>query len=223
MSSKHILIDDKIFLDIQRESRTLVPEVLFAQNKNNEDLHLAISAFIEEKGAVFVSRLTESQIPFLIESFPQVSIDKHSRTAWFGSLDLNIKGKVALVAAGTSDLGVLDESKHFLNFIGIETEVFSDIGVASLGRLLHFLPEINKADILLVFAGMEGALPSVLAGLTTKSIIGVPTSIGYGVSKGGFSALSSILSSCSPGVLAVNIDNGIGAAAAAIRILALKG
>ena len=155
-------------------------------------------------------------------------IDSVSGCAWYESPNKessgkNLKGNVGLITAGTSDLGVLLEAKSFLNFNKIETKVFADIGVASLARLFYKLPEIQKMDILLVFAGMEAALPSVLAGLTPKPIIAIPTSTGYGVSQGGFSALLTTLSSCSPGVLAVNIDNGIGAAASAIKILGIKG
>jgi len=128
-----------------------------------------------------------------------------------------------LVSGGTSDLNVLEEARDFLNYLGIENKVYSDYGVASLGRLLSSIDEIDSADIILVFAGMEGALPSVLCGLTKIPVIGIPVSNGYGVSAGGFSALMSMLSSCSPGLLTVNIDNGIGAVAAAIKILAIKG
>lgn len=247
MNLKHVVIDDRIFLDLERENRTLIPEVIYAYKKSNNDLISAIRVFIKECSRVFISRLSLEQISFLKEEIEVISvddltllgdkqslsseflvIDSVSGCAWYGSPNKessgkNLKGNVGLITAGTSDLGVLLEAKSFLNFNKIETKVFADIGVASLARLFYKLPEIQKMDILLVFAGMEAALPSVLAGLTPKPIIAIPTSTGYGVSEGGFSALLTTLSSCSPGVLAVNIDNGIGAAASAIKILGIKG
>jgi NCAIR mutase (PurE)-related protein len=222
-TSKHVLIEDKLFLDLDRQNRTLVPEVIYAPNKSNEDLELAIKVFIEEKSSVFISRLNISQINFLKEKINILNFNERAGTAFYGNRSVGIVGKVSLVSGGTSDLNVLEEARDFLNYLGIENKVYSDYGVASLGRLLSSIDEIDSADIILVFAGMEGALPSVLCGLTKIPVIGIPVSNGYGVSAGGFSALMSMLSSCSPGLLTVNIDNGIGAVAAAIKILAIKG
>ncbi len=222
MKSKHIQIDDALFVDLYREQRSLVPEVIYAEGKTDENILLATKAFIEEKKTVFISRLKEGQAKFLMKEYPELVYNPKSKVAKMGKLDLNLKGAVSLVAAGTSDLEILAETKEFLEYVGVETIVFGDVGVASLGRLLHHLSDINKQDVLIVFAGMEGALPSVVAGLTSKPVIGVPTSIGYGVSKGGFASLLGMLSSCSPGIMTVNIDNGIGAAAAAIKIIGIK-
>lgn len=242
MAAKHVILDDRLFLDLEREKRTLIPEVIYAFKKSNQDLLSAIKIFMEERSRVFVSRLSENQISFLSEQMStvllgeKVSDDMHdvfvidlvSRCGWYDGERHDQKrslthGTVGLVAAGTSDLSVLREADSFLKFNFIESTIFADIGVASLGRVLYRLPEIQQSDLLIVFAGMEAALPSVLAGLTSQPIIAVPTSTGYGVSQGGFSALLTSLSSCSPGLLTVNIDNGIGAASSAIKILGIKG
>ena len=222
MASKHVVIDEKLFLDVDREERTLVPEVIYAPNKSNEELALAIDSFISDKGAVFVSRLDDSQSKFLAERFPNLNFNTRGRTSWYGSLPSKVVGSIGLISAGTSDLGILEEARSFLEYLEVSNHVFADVGVASIGRLLSQLPEISKVDVILVFAGMEGALPSVLGGLSKAPIIAIPTSTGYGVSAGGFVALASMLSSCSPGLLAVNIDNGIGGVSAAIRILGIK-
>lgn len=127
-------------------------------------------------------------------------------------------GRIAIVTAGTSDLGVAEEAEIACTYAGSVVERFADVGVAGLDRLLSVLPAIATANVCICVAGMEAALPSVLAGLLSIPLIGVPTSVGYGVNHGGINALLSMIGSCAPGVLVVNIDNGIGAAAAAHRI-----
>ena len=136
--------------------------------------------------------------------------------------ELNPKlGEVVVLSGGTSDFPVAAEAQLALRFHGVGAEVLLDVGVAGLHRLLNNLDRIKKAKVLIACAGMEGALPTVLAGLVPQPVIGVPISVGYGVSAGGKSALSGMLASCAPGLLVVNIDNGYGAAMAALRILML--
>ena len=127
--------------------------------------------------------------------------------------------RIAIIAGGSSDLAVTLEAKIALEIYGISCETFMDVGVEGLHRLLNQLDEINKYDILIVCAGMEGALATVIGGLLPQPIIAVPVSVGYGVSKNGETALNSMLSSCSPGISVMNIDNGYGAAMAALRII----
>ena len=127
--------------------------------------------------------------------------------------------KVAIISGGSSDLAVTLEAKLALEIYGVSCQSFIDVGVAGLHRLLNQLNEINKYDILIVCAGMEGALATVIGGLLPQPIIAVPVSVGYGVSKNGEAALNSILSSCAPGISVMNIDNGYGAAMAALRII----
>ena len=127
-------------------------------------------------------------------------------------------GSVSIVTAGTSDLGVAEEAELACIHAGSSVSRFADVGVAGIDRLLEVVPDIARSNVCICVAGMEAALPSVLAGLLPIPVIGVPTSVGYGVNDGGINALLSMLGSCAPGVLTVNIDNGIGAAAAAHRI-----
>jgi NCAIR mutase (PurE)-related protein len=146
--------------------------------------------------------------------------DEYSRTA---ILDFDVKpithSGVCIVTAGTSDLSIATEAQRTLTFNGYNAPIYADIGVAGLWRLMDKLPDIRQHKIIIALAGMEGALFSVLSGLVSAPVIAVPTSVGYGVSSGGRVALDSALSSCSPGILTVNIDNGFGAANAAIKIM----
>ena len=128
-------------------------------------------------------------------------------------------GRVAVLSGGTSDLPVAAEAQLALACHGIATELVLDVGVAGLHRLLERLEDLRHADVLIACAGMEGALPTVLAGLLPQPVIGVPVAVGYGVSAGGVAALHGMLASCAPGLTVVNIDNGYGAAMAALRIL----
>lgn len=149
------------------------------------------------------------------------SYDHHplSRTAFGDTLLPRAKGRVAVVSAGTADSFVAWEAARTLAYLGIEHNIFEDCGVAGLWRLAERLEEINTFDAVIVVAGLDAALTSVMGGLTPKPIFGVPTSVGYGVAKGGKAALVSMLSSCAPGVAIMNIDNGYGAACAAARVV----
>jgi len=132
---------------------------------------------------------------------------------------INTNKKVAIISGGSSDLAVTLEAQLALEIYGVNCQSFIDVGVAGLHRLMSQLEEINKYDVLIVCAGMEGALATVVGGLLAQPIISVPVSVGYGVSKDGETALNSMLSSCSPGIAVMNIDNGYGAAMAALRII----
>ena len=132
------------------------------------------------------------------------------------------RGRVTVLAAGTSDLEVASEARLALACHGVAAELLVDVGVAGLHRLLDQLGQLRRADVLIACAGMEGALPTVVAGLLPQPVIAVPVSVGYGVSQGGVAALHGMLASCAPGLAVVNIDNGYGAAMAALRILALR-
>jgi NCAIR mutase (PurE)-related protein len=130
-------------------------------------------------------------------------------------------GRVVIVAAGTSDLPFADEAAETAEAIGLDVARVTDVGVAGLQRVLGAVPELERADVVVVVAGMDGALPSVVAGLIGRPVIAVPTSVGYGASFDGLAALLAMLNACAPGVTVVNIDNGFGAALAAHRILAI--
>ena len=199
--------------DHDRETRTGIPEVVFSIGKTAEQLrHL----FTEGDGLRFATRLNPEQMAAL-EGLARV--DPISRTAVRAPRALRITPPVGILTAGTGDIPVAAEARATLEALGYPTRSFFDVGVAGLHRLQKVLPELRACPALIVCAGMEGALPSVVAGLVDAPVIAVPTSIGAGVSEGGRVALMAMLASCSPGIAVVNIDSGFGAACMAIKIM----
>ena len=209
-----------ILFDHARTARIGLPEAVFCEGKPFPALADLLSRFGRGSGhAVLFTRLAPevfARVPEDVRS----RYDYHalSRTA-FGESMPRRRGRVAVVSAGTADGFVTWEAARTLEYLGIEHRVFEDCGVAGLWRLAERLDEINSFDAVIVVAGLDAALASVLGGLTPKPVFGVPTSVGYGVAKGGDSALSSMLCSCAPGVGVLNIDNGYGAACAAARVV----
>ncbi|MBQ3171573.1 MAG: nickel pincer cofactor biosynthesis protein LarB [Mailhella sp.] len=209
-----------ILFDHARTARIGLPEAVFCEGKPFPALADLLSRFGRGSGhAVLFTRLAPevfARVPEEVRS----RYDYHalSRTA-FGESMPRRRGRVAVVSAGTADGFVTWEAARTLEYLGIEHRVFEDCGVAGLWRLAERLDEINSFDAVIVVAGLDAALASVLGGLTPKPVFGVPTSVGYGVAKGGDSALSSMLCSCAPGVGVLNIDNGYGAACAAARVV----
>jgi len=208
-------------LDLQREDRTGVPEIVWGEGKTIPQLSAIVRRMTEKSSLILVSRLDEQKGASLLAEFPAGSY--HAQARLF-SLDCRSgkktagRGKIAVLAAGTSDIPVAEEAAVTTARLGNEVERIYDVGIAGLHRLLAELPRIREASVLIVIAGMEGALPSVVAGLVGRPIVAVPTSIGYGTGLGGIAALLTMLNSCAPGVTVVNIDNGIGAAVAAHMI-----
>lgn len=206
-------------VDTHRATRTGDPEVVFAQGKSSEQTVHIMRALHQAhpERAVLATRVDESTAVALGEDFPGIELDPLGRTAVLGPMPTPV-GKVLVVCAGTSDLPVAAEATTTSRVFGADAELISDVGVAGLHRLLAVRDRLHEADALIVVAGMEGALPSVVGGLTGVPIVAVPTSIGYGASFGGLAALLAMLNSCAPGVAVVNIDNGFGAAVHASRI-----
>lgn len=170
------------------------------------------------------TRLTDEQLAALPpDVVDRLDDDRLSRTAMLNGVLPQRPGRVVVVAAGTSDASVAVEAARTLTFSGIKCQTIVDVGVAGLWRLEARLDEIRAADIVIAVAGMDAALVSVLGGLVAAPVIAVPTSVGYGVAAGGTAALHSSLASCAQGVIVVNIDNGFGAACAAVRMLSLFG
>lgn len=200
--------------DHEREGRTGIPEVVFAPGKTVEQV---VRLFREGEGLRLATRLSEAQMAAL-EGLAQV--DSVARTAVRSPRPLRDQPPVGLLTAGTGDIPVASEAKVVLEALGHPVKTFFDVGVAGLHRLQAVLPELRACPAIIVCAGMEGALPSVLAGLVDSLVIAVPTSIGTGVAAGGTTALHGMLASCSPGIAVVNIDNGFGAACCAIKVLA---
>jgi NCAIR mutase (PurE)-related protein len=207
-------------LDWLRETRTGVAEAVLSCGKSVEQIEAMARLALSEERRLFFTRLTPEVHARLA---PNVSAgmeyDRVSHTAIVGeALPLSAPA-VCIVCAGSSDMRVVGEAQRTLNFAGIGASVVPDVGVAGLWRLLERIEFIRQHDVVIAVAGMEGALFSVLAGLLDRLVIAVPTSVGYGVSSGGEAALSSALASCAPGLVVVNIDNGFGAAGAAMKLV----
>ncbi len=206
-------------VDTHRAHRTGDPEVVFAQGKAPAQT-LSIMRTLQQahpERAVLATRVDEATAALLKANLPDVVVDPLGRTAVVGPLPPSA-GTVLVICAGTSDLPVAAEAATTARVYGAEAQTISDVGVAGIHRLLAVREELQTADALVVVAGMEGALPSVVGGLTGVPVVAVPTSVGYGASFGGLAALLAMLNSCAPGVTVVNIDNGFGAAVHASRI-----
>lgn len=207
--------------DHERKNRTSVPEAVFCEGKSSETVLSLLTRFAAD-GAdpVLFTRLNCTHFSNLCSEIrAKYQYCPVSHCAFNRPVEHKVAGSVALVSAGTSDARVLYEAAATLKFMNTEFEMFEDCGVAGLWRLQKALDGINRHNVIIAAAGMEAALVSVLGGLTSRPIIGVPVSNGYGVCEGGKTALNSILASCAPGVAAVNIDNGFGAACFAYKIL----
>lgn len=208
-------------LDVDRAARCGAPEAIFARGKTPAETLAIAESLVERQGHALVTRAGDEAMRLLAERWPDMRTAAHAGAAIAGRApEIRKTGAwVGIAVAGTSDLPVAEEAMLTLESLGIESRLIADIGVAGIHRLLGQLDALRRATVLIAVAGMEGALPSVLAGLVPAPVVAVPTSVGYGASLGGVSALLGMLNSCSPGISVVNIDNGFGAAAAAARII----
>jgi len=206
-------------LDTQRELRCGHPEVVFGQGKRPEELVDIARALLARHDRLLVTRLSDEGARALCAADARVRWHPASRCATVVHPDAAPGvGRVLVVSAGTSDGPVAEEAPITARMHGAHVEELRDVGVAGLHRLLAHADELHAANALIVVAGMEGALPSVVGGLVDRPVIAVPTSVGYGASLGGLAALLAMLNSCAAGVTVVNIDNGFGAGCAAARI-----
>ena len=207
-------------LDHFRRERCGFPEFVFGEGKTPEQL-LSISGEIaDSKQPLLITRLPEQHAEKLLEKFPDAEFDRLAKTLLLLPEGFtHDKGKVLIITAGTTDLPVALEAKHTLTACGCGVEMAVDSGVAGLHRVISNLPLLKGADVIIVAAGMEGALPSVVGGLVSCPVIALPTSVGYGTALGGMTALFSMLNSCANGITVTNIDNGFGAGCAAARII----
>lgn len=212
---------NEVNLDLQRAQRIGLDEAIFCQGKTTEHLIEILANARAVTHPLLLTRLTQANFDALPASDrAELNYEPLSRTAYFGKPKFEAgPARIAVIAAGTSDAHVTREVRRTLSFHGIPSSLIVDVGVAGLWRLMERVEDIKKHKIAIVVAGMDAALPTVVGGLFGGVIIGVPTSNGYGVAEGGHTALHSILASCSPGVLTLNIDNGYGAACAAMRVL----
>lgn len=205
--------------DTHRELRCGAPEVIFAQGKTPEQCAEAAASLAKAHRRVLLTKADVARFEAVAKVLPEATFDAEARCiTWFQQPRSVPRGRVLVVCAGTSDLPIALEARCTADWMGCETELLTDIGVAGLHRLLHHLERLRTADALVIVAGMEGALPSVVAGLVPCPLVAVPTSVGYGASFQGLTALLSMLNSCAPGIGVVNIDNGFGAGFLAARI-----
>lgn len=209
-------------IDHGRMARCGMPEFVYGAGKSVEQLLVIVPEILDRTGSVLVTRVTAEAGRVLLEKFPQGVHDPAAKVFALRDGSKELRGDVAIVSAGTSDLGVALEAKYTLEECGVRAELITDVGVAGIERLFASLDRLRNADVCIVIAGMEGALPSVVGGLVAAPVIAVPTSVGYGASFGGLAALLGMLNSCAPGVTVVNVDNGFGAACAAARIIRRK-
>jgi NCAIR mutase (PurE)-related protein len=211
--------------DPERESRKGVPEVIFGESKEVTQVIAMARRLLQSTGRTIISRIRPEAIPFIQEAFQSstVRLYESSRIVVLYRPDYERKhtgGHVGIISAGTSDIPVAEEAAVMAEEMGCSVTCIYDVGVAGLHRLLHPLRELLESgvDAIVVAAGMDGALPSVVAGLVPVPVIGLPTSVGYGIGGKGVAALLSMLQTCAPGLVVVNIDNGIGAGSTAALI-----
>ncbi len=206
-------------LDPERLARQGFPEIVYCASKTAAQVADNLQALAAANGRAFGTRLPADRAAEVLAALPDAAYDALSRTISLGVMPASNTRFVALVSAGTSDLPVAAEAAATLAFLGHAVREFNDIGVAGIHRLHSRMDEIRAASVVIVVAGMEGALPSVVGGLVAAPVIAVPTSVGYGAAFEGLAALLGMLNSCASGLSVVNIDNGFGAAMAAHRIL----
>ena len=210
-----------IRFDFQRRERIGLIEAIWGQDKSIDQLKRVTENVLGKNEVVFITRINSEKANVLLNLHDKARFYEEAKCLIIGEnlSILNTNKKVAIISGGSSDLAVTLEAQLALEIYGVNCQSFIDVGVAGLHRLMSQLEEINKYDVLIVCAGMEGALATVVGGLLAQPIIAVPVSVGYGASKEGETALNSMLSSCSPGIAVMNIDNGYGAAMAALRII----
>lgn len=221
MTSKDIPI---VRPDIGRMDRTGIPEVVFCEGKTPEDTARIFSVLAQAHGHAFATRATRTHFKAIAQRVETVEWNARARTVRLGCVTQNEMssprdGYIVVATGGTSDIDVAEEAAETLQFLGLTPKKLYDIGVAGLDRLLSERETLERALAIIAVAGMDGALPGVIAGLVKSLVVGVPTEVGYGTGKGGRAALHTMLNACAPGVVAVNIGNGFGAACAVAKAL----
>lgn len=214
---KHLPYEDLSFakVDHHRHMRQGIPEVIFAKGKNAEDIVAIAHSLFKRSKKLLITKASQ-------ELYDKLNIKHAIYHSLSGAISVNAlkkkKGHILILSAGTSDIPVAEEAAVTALFLGSKVETIYDVGVAGIHRLMDAKKSLNSAKVIIVVAGMEGALPSVVGGLTDKPIVAVPTSVGYGTHLGGLTALFAMLNSCVPGIAVMNIDNGFGAGCLAHKI-----
>ncbi len=202
-------------LDHQRALRAGFPEVVFGPGKRPDELVSIVGRLYARHGLALATRVDEAGLVALARAYPRAEVHPRARAVVLRVRPARRRGRVLVVSAGTADLPVAEEAQVTAEVMGSRVERVADVGVAGLHRLLAHRAKLRQARVVVVVAGLEGALPSVVGGLVDRPLIAVPTSVGYGAHFGGLAALLAMLNSCAPGVTVVNVDNGFGAGYAA--------
>lgn len=208
-------------VDINRERMKGFPEIIYGEYKTAEHISKIAQTLIAEHGRVLITKISEEKWLSIKDELPNGIFDKEAQIYSYGKCRAMNQGQALILSAGTADYPVTQETYLTSQWMGANISCIQDIGVAGLSRLLSYVDEIRKASVVIVIAGMEGALPSVVSGLVDTPVIAVPTSVGYGANLGGLTTMMAMLTSCSSGISVVNIDNGFGAAYQAALILKL--
>lgn len=212
-------IGDGLTFDVRRSVRRGLPEVVYGEGKSEAQLVELLDKLLPQNSCPLITRISDQTAGHLEARFPQMMHYATARLLAPRQMpEPRLKIPIAILSAGASDEPVAEEAALSARFLGAPVERFYDVGVACLQRILDLAPRLDAFSVLIVVAGMEGALPSVVAGLTKTPVLAVPTSIGYGANLGGVSALLGMINSCSGGVSVFNIDNGFGAAYQAVLI-----
>jgi NCAIR mutase (PurE)-related protein len=210
-------------IDNHRALRTGYPEVIYGEHKTAQQVADIFRAMLDKESNILATRVHPEMVPMVTKVCPEVEYNAMARTLFYQhEAPPQTKSSIAIVTAGTADMPVAEEAKVTSEALGNTTKLITDVGVAGVHRLFSALDVIRDARVIVVVAGMEGALASVVAGLVEIPVIAVPTSVGYGASFGGIAALLGMLTSCANGITVVNIDNGFGAAFAASQINHIK-
>lgn len=213
----------EVRLDADRIRRKGFSEVIFCEGKSEKQLLDIAEKIKAQRLDTAFSRMAEDQFRTVVSVIEDFRYDPLSRVGHTHFGEINKNGAlIAVVSAGSTDVPTAEEAAQIIEFFGSKADRFYDVGVAGIHRLFNVLPDIRKADVVIVAAGMDGALPSVVSGLVSSLVIGLPTSVGYGIAEKGNTALRSMLCSCSPGLVVVNIDNGVGAALSALAASKIK-
>ncbi len=216
-------MEKRFNIDYDRKERLGFDEVIFGASKSVDLLIELLNTYIDKNENVLITKLQTDKASALLDIFKSGFYDEASQIFMLSEIKHNdTHYKVGIISGGSSDEGVVHEAYYTLLYMGINAKVIHDVGVAGVHRLLNKIEELKTFDILIVVAGFEGALPTLVGGLLPQPIIAVPTSVGYGSAKNGETALHAMLTSCANGIVVTNIDNGYGAAMGALRILNLK-
>ncbi len=215
-------VAEAVVVDPHRELRTGIPELVYGASKTADQIAAALRGLVASGAGGLATRVDAAKAAQVKALLPEATVHELARIVTLGKTPPRAPAApIAVVCAGTSDLPIAEEASLVAEFLGAEVIRVSDVGVAGLHRLLARVPDIRKAEVVIAVAGMEAALPSVLGGLVDRPLFAVPTSVGYGVSIDGLVALGALLSACAPGISVVNIDNGVGAAVAAVKVARL--